>query len=352
LISGSKNKGYLSKSFGVFITFLITFAFLYFAFKGIDFFGALSIIAHSSLYYIFLYVIIFLISHYLRSLRWRIMLKSVKKDLSEVNLFGSVIIGYGVSCVIPRLGELYRGLFLGKWEGISRSTILGSIIVERFIDVISFAFAAVLSIIIFPGNLLTEINWLRISLLIGFIFIVVFTLFLIIIIKYEEHLIHAFIKISKKYNEKFASKLEKLLTTLIDGLACVKGVKNLSLIILISSLILFAYALNSYVGFYIIDMGDYGKINFGLAWVVMTISAFGSLIPTPGGVGTYHAISIYLLVQIYNFDSQISAAYALITNFITYSGFVIATVLMIFIINRIRAKKKLPRETFITVLKS
>lgn len=352
MISGSKYKGYLSKSFGVFITFLITFAFLYFAFKGIDFLGALTIIAHSSLYYIFLYIIIFLISHYLRALRWRIMLKSVKKDLSEVNLFGSVIIGYGVSCVIPRLGELYRGLFLGKWEGISRSTILGSIIVERFIDVISFAFAAVLSILIFPGNLLGEINWLRISLLIGFIFIVIFTFLLIILIKYEEHLIHTFIKLSKKFNEKFASKLEKLLTTLIDGLACVQGFKNFLFIMLISSLIVIAYALNSYVGFYIIDMGDYSRINFSLAWVVMTISAFGSLIPTPGGVGTYHAISIYLLVQIYNFDSQISAAYALITNFITYTGFVIATVIMMIIINRMRAKKKLPKETFITVLKS
>jgi hypothetical protein len=59
------------------------------------------------------------------------MIKPVKPDASTLNLFGALMIGYGINCVIPRLGELYRGLFLGNGKNISRTTMFGTVIVER-----------------------------------------------------------------------------------------------------------------------------------------------------------------------------------------------------------------------------
>lgn len=280
------------------------------------------------------------------------MLKPVKKDLSDLNLFGSVIVGYGVSCVIPRLGELYRALFFGKWEGISRTTVIGTIILERIIDIIGFAIAAVLSILIFSGNLLDEIIWLKTSLLIGFIFILVMILMLVLLTKFERRFIKLFLKLLGKINLKLALKVETIIVTLVDGLNCIQGFKNFILIVIISALIIIAYAANSYVGFYIIDVPYNHEITFSLAWIVMTISAFGSLIPTPGGVGTYHAISIFVLTQIYNFNYDLSAAYALITHFITYIGFVLSTIAVIFAINKTREGRGLPKETFLSVFKS
>jgi len=49
------------------------------------------------------------------------MLNSVKKDVSIKNLFGALMVGYGVNCVLPRVGEISRAILIGKWEGLSRT---------------------------------------------------------------------------------------------------------------------------------------------------------------------------------------------------------------------------------------
>ena len=47
------------------------------------------------------------------------------------------MVGYGVNCVTPKLGEVTRAVLLGKWEKLSRSSMFGTVILERVIDLIS-----------------------------------------------------------------------------------------------------------------------------------------------------------------------------------------------------------------------
>jgi hypothetical protein len=75
---------------------------------------------------------------------------------------------------------------------------------------------------------------------------------------------------------------------LIEGFSSIKGLSNILNIILYTVLIFIFYALNTYVGFYMLGMEKIGSVNFAMAWVFMAISAYGVLIPTPGG--TVHII--------------------------------------------------------------
>jgi uncharacterized membrane protein YbhN (UPF0104 family) len=145
--------------------------------------------------------------------------------------------------------------------------------------------------------------------------------------------------------------LEGLFDTLISGLSSVKGYKNILMISLWSVAILLLYALNSYVGFYIFGMESSGRVTFAMAWIVMTISSFSAMIPTPGGTGPYHLISIFVLTQLFKFGYEVSAAYALLTHFISYSLFVLSTVIIIYFVNRSRMKKGLNKESFLSVFK-
>ena len=348
-MTSGKTNNQLAKVAGYFFPVILTILFLYFAFKGIDLQKSLSLIAQSSLLAIFLYVVVFFASHLARALRWRYMIKSVKKDVSTFHLFGSVMVGYGVSCVIPRLGELYRGLFFGRWENISRSSAIGTIVVERIIDIATFALAALISVSLYSGDLYNEVSWLKTSLIIGYILIFLATVFLFLLVRYQELFKKIFLKLAAKINKHLENRLEGLFNTLISGLSSIKGTKNIIMLIIWSAVILLLYALNSYVGFYIFGMESTGRVTFAMAWIVMTISSFSAMIPTPGGTGPYHLISIFVLTQLFRFGYEVSAAYALLTHFISYLLFVISTLIIIYIVNVSRLKKGLKRESFLSV---
>jgi len=350
-LTSGKTNNQLAKIAGYLSPLLLTVLFLYLAFKGIDLAKSFNLIARSSLFAVFLYIIVFYTSHLSRAIRWRYMINSVKEDVPTFHLFGSVMVGYGVSCIIPRLGELYRGLFLGRWEQISRSTVIGTIVVERIIDIAVFILAALISVALYSGNLFEEINWLEVSLIVGYTLIGAAILVLFSLVKYQQKFRRLFLRIAGKINKKFESRLESLFDTLISGLSSIRGTKNILMIILWSVLTVLLYALNSYVGFFIFGMDKLGDVTFAMAWIVMTISSFSAMIPTPGGTGPYHLISIFVLTQIYKFNYEVSAAYALLTHFISYSLFVLSTLVIIYLVNKKRAKNGLNKESFLTVFR-
>jgi hypothetical protein len=351
LISGNSNNNQITKIFGYTLPFFLTLLFLFLAFKNIDLKQSFEIILHSSIPAILLYIAVFYASHMARAIRWKFMTDSVKKDITFFHLFGSVMVSYGVSCVVPRLGELYRGLFLGRWEGISRSTVVGTIVVERIIDIAMFLLAALISVAIYSGDMLNEITWLRPSIIIGMVLLFIAIIFLIMLVMFKEKFSRLLNKLTEKVSGKFAKRLIGIFETLVSGLNSIKGTKNIIGIIIWSAIIIMLYTLNSYVGFFTIGFHTKVDISFQMAFILMTISSFGVMIPTPGGTGPYHMISIFILTRLYKFDYEGSAAYSILTHFISYVGFIFSTLIIVYIINKQRERKGLSKETFFSVFK-
>jgi uncharacterized protein (TIRG00374 family) len=83
----------------------------------------------------------------LRAVRWKVLLRPVA-GVSFHDSLSSLLVGYLANNVLPaRLGEVVRSHDLGERTGISRSTILGTIVVERVVDtvvVVSIAAVAIL----------------------------------------------------------------------------------------------------------------------------------------------------------------------------------------------------------------
>jgi len=83
-----------------------------------------------------------------RSLRWQRLLAPI----AHVPYFHTVsylLVGYLANNVLPaRLGELVRSHYAGDREGISRSTTLGTIVVERVIDLVAVVAIASVAILV------------------------------------------------------------------------------------------------------------------------------------------------------------------------------------------------------------
>ena len=176
----------LKKIFSYLFPLVLMLLFLYLAFSNINFDEVLNILGNISFAWLFVYLIVWFLSHMTRALRWKIITHSVKKDTSLLNLFGATMVGYGVNCVVPRLGELYRGLFLGRWENISRSSMVGTIVLERVIDIIVLGFSVLISVAIYSGDLYKDLTWLKSTLYLGFFLIFFLIAFLYLLVKFKE----------------------------------------------------------------------------------------------------------------------------------------------------------------------
>ncbi len=326
--------------------------FLYLAFKDTNFSIVLNILENISFGWYLVFLLVWFLSHLLRAYRWKIIIGSVKKDTSLLNLFGATMVGYGVNCVVPRLGELYRGLFLGKWEDISRTSMVGTVVIERVIDLLVLGISVLISIAIYSGNLYSEITWLRSTIYLGFAGILGLIVFLFLLVKFKEHFYNAILKFVGKFSTKIADGLGEAFHLLIDGFTSIEGTKNYIYIILLSFAIMLLYGGTSYVMFFVLDMQSIKEVSFSMAWIVMTISAFGVVIPTPGATGTYHFFVIFVLTNLYNFSNEISSAFAILTHTTTYVLFILSTIFLTFIINKKQEKENKPVAKFLTVFKS
>jgi hypothetical protein len=107
---------------------------LWLVFRTVDVEQALRIVATASPAWIAVMGVAIAADIATRVVRWWVLLKPV----GEVRLLRTgqyLTTGYAANNVLPaRLGELVRAHYLGDREGMSRSTALGTIVVERVVD--------------------------------------------------------------------------------------------------------------------------------------------------------------------------------------------------------------------------
>ena len=82
-----------------------------------------------------------------RGARWQALLAPIKR-LPFRRVLGYAYLGYLANNVLPaRLGELVRSHALGEGEGISRPTVLGTVVVERIVDTVIVVGLAALAVL-------------------------------------------------------------------------------------------------------------------------------------------------------------------------------------------------------------
>ena len=93
----------------------------------------------------------------MRAVRWKVILERIHPNVRTGNLFAGVMIGYFMNNLIPRSGELVRPWFTAQEEkDTTYSSLLGSIIVERFIDTV--ALLIMIAVILLVDHRITSYN--------------------------------------------------------------------------------------------------------------------------------------------------------------------------------------------------
>src|SRR5438105_3805238 len=113
------------------IGLVVSLVCLVLAFRGVDMGAAAALIAGANYWLLLPALAAYFAGVWVRAVRWRYLLRPIK-PMPSGRLFPVVVIGYMANDVLPaRMGEIARAYVLGRQEGVSSTSVLATIAVER-----------------------------------------------------------------------------------------------------------------------------------------------------------------------------------------------------------------------------
>jgi uncharacterized protein (TIRG00374 family) len=109
---------------------------LYLVFKDVNFVWMWNEIKHAHFEWILLSFFFGIVAMASRAWRWKIMLEPLGYTPSFLDCFNGVASGYLSNIGLPRMGEVIRCSILNQTNGIPITKLIGTVILERVIDVI------------------------------------------------------------------------------------------------------------------------------------------------------------------------------------------------------------------------
>jgi len=112
----------------------ISLACLAFLLRGVDLARLWELIRQVHLLYYLMVAALLAVGYWVRSLRWRLLLKPLK-DCNLGDLFSANLIGFMANNILPaRLGELVRAYAANRLAQVPASSALATLVIERVLD--------------------------------------------------------------------------------------------------------------------------------------------------------------------------------------------------------------------------
>lgn len=243
-------------------------------------------------------------SHWIRALRWKLLLEPMGYRPSGLNAFFAVMVGYLVNLGVPRLGEIVKCTLLARYEKIPAEKLIGSIILERLIDALCLLgiFALTLAIqpefyhalidTFFPSSPADSKN--EVSLLFILTIAGVIITGLLVWMKWK-----------KKTGKDLLAILRSIFFRVLEGVSAIRHLKKRKQFMMLTLLLWSLYLYSGYLGFLTFRETTY----FGIkeAFTVLSAGSVG-MIASPGGVGAY-AYLVQKTMQLYGLNYTVALAF-------------------------------------------
>jgi len=250
-------------------------------------------------------VLILLLSHYCRALRWKLLLKPIGIVPSTTNTFFSVMIGYFFNLLVPRLGEVMKCTVLSKYEKTPVDKLIGTIVAERAVDLITLIIIIFLTVI----SQYSTIGAFALDLLQNFfnsksgsfdvMKILIFISSLILFIFIIRFVFFRFAEV------KLISTIKSTFKRILEGVTSIKNVENKPAFIFHSIFIWGLYLLSIRIGFY--AMTPVAHLGMPPALSILSVGSL-AMIVTQGGIGAYQ-LAVQNCLELYKILSADGLAF-------------------------------------------
>jgi len=300
-----------SVKYFIFLAFGI--ALLLLAFKGIDLQSLWTDLKNADYRWVGLALVISLLSHIGRAARWKILIEPLGYNPGLSNTFYAVMIGYFANLAAPRLGEITRCGSLYKTDKIPFDSLIGTVIVERVIDMLSLiliTFIVFFAKLNFFGSFLKEHVFDMLEKKFSGMFTSAWQIFFIVA-GFILFMGLIWYLLKKFAHLTFIQKIKKIMRGVMEGLKSVYKMRRFTAFILYTLFIWSMYFLLTWVMFFSIPETAHLKPIDGLFMLV--VGSLGMVAPVQGGMGAFHWI-VSLGLTIYGIPREKGLVYATISH--------------------------------------
>jgi hypothetical protein len=281
---------------------------LWFLYRNMDITEIWNVIKSGVDYRIILFSLLFgLGANLVRGFRWGLLIQSLGEKFKMRNAVYAVLGNYAVNLVLPRVGEVWRCGMVAKYDNISFTKLLGTLLIDRVSDTIMVGLIT-LSIVTFNMDFFWDFFRKNPELITGFrsmfnsIWIYAFVVFFIFgvwfVFKYLS-------------NFTLVQKAKGMLRNIWTGIKSVWVMERKGLFLVQTLLIWLGYFLYFYITFYAFDFTRDLGISVGL--IAFTMSSIGVAVPVQGGIGPWHFMVIATLTC-FGVNENDAAAFALVVH--------------------------------------
>lgn len=283
--------GSVIKSWKFWLGILLSAAFLYVAFRGIDFKQLGRAIRHVSPFWIVAGIGAYFFNLGWRAFRWGYIFRHVKK-VGFWSMLGATIVGYFANNVLPmRLGEVGRAIYIGEKEGTEKSAALGTIAVERIFDGLSALVILALTFYLypFPMEKIGEFSGYFKKAGVGLLGVSIFGLGIMIFMVVKRDLTMRAVDYAlRPFPEKSQKTLSDLAHSFINGLKILSSPLDVVILVVLSAAVWLTNLLPVFCSGMAFPIAG---LHFNLpdTFVVLVAGMVAAAIPaSPGFVGTFH----------------------------------------------------------------
>lgn len=242
-------------------------------------------------------------SHFIRALRWKLLMKPMGYNPSLTNTFFAVMIGYLANNAFPRLGEVLKCTILSKYENVPVDKNVGTIVAERAFDLLCLLglFAVALfwqyDVVIAAYHKMQQSAtanadtpqsntgyYIKIALIIILAGLLVWAV------------------VTKKI-KAFLAKIKTIIKGIWEGVTSAWRLEKKYLFIIYSISIWALYVLGTWIGMYATQGTEVG---LGPSVACLAFASIGMII-TPGGIGSY-AILLAMVLELYGIEQGLGIA--------------------------------------------
>lgn len=299
----------------IFAAVLVVVSF-YFVFKDIDFEKLVDIFKNADYIWVFVSIPVILASHFMRAIRWRVLLKPILKAKNLTNLFSAVMVGYAVNNVLPRGGEFVRPFVYARRENVSKSSVFATIIVERVIDVIFLLGLFAIAFFLMRDEIATAFPVLDTEMLIKAVILPVVLLITLILLALYTSIGEWMLKtVVKPLSEKFYVRASDILKKFLKGFEFIRTPTQYLRVTSDSTIIWILYALPLFLMFNSFEFQSYLNLGLADAGLLLIVTGIGvTIAPTPGAIGVYHYLVVYAMTHLYTITREEALAFATLVH--------------------------------------
>ena len=219
-----------------------------------------------------------------RGLRWIVLIDALGYKSSKLNSISAVSVGYFTNMFIPRAGEISRCTALSQVDRVPVDKLFGTILIERVIDFIFLFCLIFLTFILKFNDIFKFYTTLQAQQIEG-----ATNSNILLILAIIAALIMSFLFFKKWLKKsRFYEKILEFIEGLKEGFKSIQNMKQKSTFWLHTFCIWIMYFLMTYICFF--SMAETAHLTAGDGLFLLVLGGVGMVIPTPGGIGSYHAI--------------------------------------------------------------